>query len=131
MRVFTAVCVTFVLTATSLAAKPPLRDVQEIDDMVMVIAVANEIRKRCDDISARLLLAYSTVNGLKALARDMGYTEDEIDEYVNSKSEKKRMRAKAEGFLAKNGVREDDRKALCSFGKRQIQSQTEIGRLLQ
>lgn len=69
MRVFTAVCVTFVLTATSLAAKPPLRDVQEIDDMVMVIAVANEIRKRCDDISARLLLAYSTVNGLKALAR--------------------------------------------------------------
>ena len=98
--------------------------------MIMMVAIADEIRKSCDDISARLIRAYATLNGLKSLARDKGYTADEVEDYVTSKSEKKRMRAKAESFLAQNGVSANDKPALCRFGKMQIQSQTEIGKLL-
>lgn len=130
MRVFTAVLAAIMVMATTALAKPPLREVREIDDTVMMVAIADEIRKSCDDISARLLRAYSTLTGLKSLAREKGYTEEEVEDYVTSKSEKQRMRAKAERFLAENGVSVDDTAALCRFGKRQIQSQTEIGRLL-
>ena len=130
MKRFTTTCLALVMLATAASAKPPLREVREIDDMVMVIAIADEIRKSCDDIGARLIRAYATLNGLKSLAHEKGYSEDEVEDYVTSKDEKQRMRAKAEGFLADNGVRADDTAALCSFGKRQIQAQTEIGRLL-
>lgn len=130
MRVFTIWLAVLAVAAGTASAKPPLRDVPEIDDMVMKVAIADQIRKSCDDIGARLIRAYSTLNGLKALARDKGYSDEEIEDYVTSKSEKARMRSKAESFLQANGVQPDDRVALCRFGKRQIQSQTEIGELL-
>ncbi|OSQ52047.1 DUF5333 domain-containing protein [Marivita geojedonensis] len=130
MRILTSLVAVLAITGTVASAKPPLREVAEIDDMVMVVAIADEIRKSCDDIGARLIRAYSTLNGLKALAREKGYSDEEIERYVTSKDEKARMREKAESFLLANGVRADDRAALCRFGKMQIQAQTEIGELL-
>jgi hypothetical protein len=122
--------VVFAMVGTTAVAKPPLREVAEIDDMVMKVAIADEIRKSCDGINARLLTAYFTLNGLKSLAREKGYSDEEIEHYVTSKSEKERMRLKAEAYLAQNGVQANDRAALCRFGKIQIQTQTEIGQLL-
>lgn len=130
MRVGIVLVALLALCGTSVAAKPPLRDVAEIDNMVMYVAIADEIRKSCDGISARLLTAYSTLNGLKRKARDLGYTEDEIEAYVTSKSEKARMREKAEAYLTSSGVPANDKPALCRFGAMQIKAQTEIGQLL-
>ena len=112
------------------SAKPPLRDVAAIDDALMHVAIADAIRKSCDNINARLIRAYSELNRLKSVARDMGYTEKEVEQYVTSKEEKARMKAKAEQFLQVNGVRPNDTPALCRFGQSQIQAQTEIGQLL-
>lgn len=130
MRVLTFSVAVLAMAGTSVLAKPPLRDVAEIDDGVMMVAIADEIRKSCDGISARLLTAYSTLNALKNRARDLGYSDDEIEAYVTSKSEKARMREKAEAYLESNGVRANDKPALCRFGELQIQSQTMIGQLL-
>jgi hypothetical protein len=130
MRFFTSLLMVFAVLGTSVLAKPPLREVAEIDDMVMKVAIADEIRKSCDDINARLLTAYMTLNGLKSRARDLGYSDEEIEHYVTSKSEKARMRAKAEAYLSDNGIPANDRAALCRFGQAQIRSQTEIGQLL-
>ena len=130
MRFLSSLLVVFAMIGTAAVAKPPLRDVAEIDDMVMKVAIADEIRKSCDGINARLLTAYLTLNGLKSLAREKGYSDEEIEQYVTSKSEKERMRLKAEAYLAENGVQANDRTALCRFGKIQIQAQTEIGQLL-
>jgi hypothetical protein len=130
MRFLSSLLVVFAMIGTAVMAKPPLREVAEIDDMVMKVAIADEIRKSCDGINARLLTAYLTLNGLKSLAREKGYSDEEIEKYVTSKSEKERMRLKAEAYLAENGVQANDRTALCQFGKTQIQAQTEIGQLL-
>lgn len=118
------------LMATPLAAKPALRDVAEIDDGLMVIAIADEIRKTCDDISARMVKAMFTINTLKSRASALGYTEDEIEDYVTSKDEKKRMRAKATAWLAAQGVDAKDKAQLCAFGEKQIAAETAIGVLL-
>ena len=130
MRILTSLLAVFAVIGTAALARPPLRDVAAIDDMVMQVAIADEIRKSCDGISARMLTAYMTLNGLKSQARDLGYSDAEIETYVTSKSEKSRMRAKAEAFLAANGVPAGDRTALCRFGQTQIQTQTQIGQLL-
>lgn len=130
MRIFSVTLMASLMLGSAALAKPPLRDVPEIDNGVMAVAIADAIRKTCDDINPRLIRAYSALNALKSLARKKGYSDEEVEDYVTSKSEKKRMRAKAESFLLDNGVRADDDAALCRFGKVQIQSQTEIGRLL-
>lgn len=130
MRLLTAAAILFFSIGGAASAKPPLRDVSQIDDALMYVAIADAIRKSCDNINARLIRAYSELNRLKSVARDMGYTEKEVERYVTSKDEKNRMKAKAEQFLQANGVRPDDTPALCRFGQEQIQAQTEIGQLL-
>ncbi|MDA7426610.1 DUF5333 domain-containing protein [Thalassococcus lentus] len=116
--------------AAPASAKPPLSQVSEIDDGLMAVAIADEIRKRCDDIRARMIKALSVVNALESRAKDMGYSDDEIEDYVTSKSEKKRMRKKATAYLASQGVTASDTAQLCSFGKKQMAKATSIGILL-
>lgn len=129
MRLIPAVLITLALTAPA-QANPALRDVPEIDDTLMQIAIADEIRKSCDDISARMIRALAQVNQLQSKAKALGYSAEEIDDYVSSKAEKSRMRAKAEAWLAAQGVNAKDEAALCAFGRSQIAQQTYIGSLL-
>ncbi len=118
------------LFAAPAVAKPALRDVPEIDDALMAVAIADEIRKSCDDIHARMIRALTTLNRLKSLARDKGYSKEEVEKYVTSKAEKARMREKAEAFLVAQGVSVSQTSSLCTFGKQQIAAQSDIGRLL-
>ncbi|MCC1492310.1 DUF5333 domain-containing protein [Cognatishimia sp. F0-27] len=111
-------------------AKPPLSSVSSIDNGLMAVAIADEIRKTCDGIDARMLRALSTLNALKAEARSLGYSDDEIEDYVTSKNEKRRMRAKAEAYLASQGVDSGDSAALCRFGAAEIARASAIGVLL-
>ena len=116
--------------AVPAAAKPPLRDVAEIDNGLMAVAIADEIRKRCDDIGARMIRAYTTINDLRNRAEDLGYSDAEIEAYVTSKSEKARMKDKARAYLAGKGVDADDTRALCRFGEEEIARSSAIGVLL-
>lgn len=112
------------------SAKPPLREVSEIDDGLMAIAIADEIRKSCEGINARMIRALSQIKELERRAKALGYTDDEIDDYVNSSAEKKRMRQKAEAYLAAQGVNAKDEKALCRYGRDQIASGGPVGYFL-
>ena len=47
-------------------AKPPLRDVKEIDNELYYIAIANEISEYCPSISGRRLKAMPTPPGRSA-----------------------------------------------------------------
>lgn len=112
------------------AAKPPLRDVAEIDNGILAVAIADELRKTCDDLSARMIRAYSTLEGLKSRAKNLGYTSEEIEDYVTSKAEKKRMRAKGEAYLKSQGVTVGDAAGYCALGRTEIANNSAIGRLL-
>ncbi|KUF09081.1 DUF5333 domain-containing protein [Pseudoponticoccus marisrubri] len=129
MRLIPALALLIALAAPA-AAKPPLSQVRAIDDALMAIAIADEIRKTCDGINARMIRAMSRINSLRAEAKALGYTNDEIDAYTSSKAEKKRMRSKAEAYLASQGVDARDEAALCRFGRDEIARNTAIGSLL-
>lgn len=126
----TSIAVICALLAGPALAKPHLRDVPQIDNALMMIAIADEIRKTCDGIDARYVRAISRLNGLKSKAQDMGYSTSEIKAYTTSKKEKRRMRAKAEAYLADRGVDASVDAQLCRFGKSEIKANTQIGSLL-
>lgn len=112
------------------AAKPPLREVAQINDGLFHIAVANEIRKSCDSIDARVLKAVWTMQALKRQAKDLGYTEAEIDAFTSNDAEKDRMRARGAKYYAERGVDPANPQDMCALGRAEIETHSQIGVLL-
>ena len=124
------IAATLMANASFATALPPLREVKEIDDGLFAVAVADQIRKECPSISARMFRALSYINALENRARDLGYSEEEIKAYVESKAEKARMRARGEAYLKANGVSYAAPETFCALGKSEIAKATRIGQLL-
>ncbi|MGR3503763.1 DUF5333 domain-containing protein [Pseudaestuariivita sp.] len=116
--------------AGTATAKPALRDVAEIDNGLMYLAIADRLRKDCGNIGARMIRALSYAEALKDAATERGYSNAEIDDYVTSKSEKRRMEAKATSWLASKGVSPDQKAGFCAFGVSEINRGSQIGQLL-
>lgn len=117
------------LTALPIAAdaKPPLREVKEIDNELYYIAIANEITEYCPTISGRRLKAIGVMWGLRSKANGLGYSDSEIRDYVESDKEKMRMRAKGEKYLAQNGVSYENTETFCALGRKEIERNSAIG----
>ena len=118
------------LAATPLLAKPPLREVAQIDDALLDLGIADRIRKECPDISARMFRAIAYVRDLQRDAKALGYTEAEIEAYTDSDAEKDRMRARGAAFFAARGVDTSDPQSYCALGREEIQKGSRIGSLL-
>jgi hypothetical protein len=112
------------------AAKPPLSEVAEVEDMLFAVAIADAVRDHCDSIEARTLKALGMLQRTRARANELGYSDAEIRAHVESKTEKARMRAKGEAFLAQRGVDLSDPETVCTFGRAEIAKNSAIGALL-
>ncbi|WP_377189841.1 DUF5333 domain-containing protein [Ruegeria meonggei] len=108
-------------------AKPPLREVKEIDNELYYIAIANEISEYCPSISGRRMKAIGVMWGLRSKANKLGYSDKEIRDYVGSDAEKDRMRAKGEAYLAQNNVAYDNPNSFCALGRAEIERNSAIG----
>lgn len=130
MKHLCAALMALCLTATTVTAKPPLREVSEIDDGLLYVALADVIRKNCPNISARMIKAVRYVTALENKARSLGYSKEEIKAYTGSDAEKNRMRAKANMFLQANGVEKTKPETFCALGLAEIEKASRIGSLL-
>lgn len=116
--------------AAPVLAKPSLRDVPEIENGLFAVALADEVRDNCDGISARIVKALGVLRGLKAQANALGYSDDEIRNYIESDAEKTRMRKKGKAYLRQNGVSYTKPETFCAFGRKEIAKGSAIGVLL-
>lgn len=119
-----------IVAATSAQAKSDLRDVESVWNGLLKIGIADEIRKKCDSIDARMLRAITRLTGIQNEAKSLGYTRDEIDAFRNSEENKAEMRAEGEAYLEDNGVVLDDAETYCALGRVEIENASEIGTLL-
>ncbi len=123
-----AVVVTMI--ATTVVAKPALRDVPAIDDALLAVGLADEIRKQCPNISARYIKALRFMNGLRDKAQNMGYSDAEIDAYRKSSADKARLKAEGKTYLSANGVKVGNPQSYCTLGRAEIEKSSQIGTLL-
>ena len=130
MRIILTTALSVAILASPVAAKPPLRDVPEIDDALLDLGIADIIRKQCPTISARMLKAIGYVRNLNNKALQMGYSEAEIEAYTDSDIEKDRMRARGAAFFKAKGVDTSDPQSYCALGNAEIQKGSRIGSLL-
>jgi Family of unknown function (DUF5333) len=116
--------------ATPALALPPLSENAYINDRLIQASVADRIRKECPSISARFAYAYSQARALQRYALDLGYTDAEIEAFLDSKPDKKRVKAAAEAYLAANGAVSGIADGFCALGAKEIASQTVAGSLI-
>ncbi len=122
------------LTAAMLAAPAlalePLSQERYINDRLTAARVADRVRRECPSINARIVYAWSQARALKKYAERKGYSAAQIDAFLDSKQDKKRIYAAAEDYLNRNGARKGDAESFCRIGRNEIESKSVAGSLL-
>lgn len=128
-RTFAATFVALSLVMSA-PASAGLKDEAQINNGLLAVGIADEIRNRCGSISARTFTALGYLNSLKRMARNKGYSNDEINRYVKNDAEKAKMRKRGEKYLAQNGASTSDPASMCRLGREEIKKRSQIGVLL-
>ena len=121
---------TLTLTAHSAFALGPLKDVTSVRDGIIAVGMAYEIGDKCGSIEARYLRGLGYLNELKATAASLGYSDAEIDAYIDDGAEKDRLEGVARQQLADLGAVPGDEASYCAVGAAQIAAGTAVGQLL-
>lgn len=125
-----AAIMTIVATAGSLSAQTALKDVAKIRDGIIYAGMAYEISEQCPSISARLFRGIGYLNSLKNHASELGYSDAEIDAYIDDDAEKDRLEALARQQLTSMGAVSGDPASYCAVGRAQMDANTRVGWLL-
>lgn len=132
MRLIPAFILSVAIAATgaNASADSGLASERDINDGLLVIAAADKIRRECNSIGGRLITARSYATQLKRLAEDRGYSENEIDAYINDDVKKAEMRERRNAYFASKGASNLDPESLCVLGRDEIAKGSRIGQLL-
>ena len=102
----------------------------EISEGLIAAGLAIELARVCDDLDVRMVRGALFLRGLEQRASQMGYSDAEIDEYIDDSAEKARLESVARARLAQMGAVTSDPSTYCAIGRSEISKDTVVGRLL-
>lgn len=111
-------------------ALPPLSQNKDVTEGLITVGMALELSENCDGLSARVVRGLFYLNGLKNRAKSAGYSDTQIDAFVDDKAEKAKLESIARSRLAALGVEPGNGASYCAVGRDQIAAGTDTGRLL-
>jgi len=126
----TGCAIGFALLASPAAALQPLHENATVVNGFYTIGYADEIRKNCDSIDARMFRAYGYLRSLHKYAKKAGYSDAQIDELTDNRAEKEKLRARIRADLAKRGASPNTPEGYCTVGREEIAKGSAAGRLL-
>ena len=130
LRALAATALAVATLAGPAQALEPLSQERYINDRLIAARIADRIRRECPTIQARLIYAYSQARALERYALDRGYSRAQVDAFLDSKEERKRIYAVAEDYMTRNGVTAGDPQSFCRLGMQEIANRTVTGSLL-
>ncbi len=128
--IFAAISLAFVTLAGASSAKPALKDVAYVREGIIAVGMAYEISEECSSLKARLFRGIGYLNDLKGHARGLGYTDAEIDAYIDDNAEKDRLEGIARARLIELGAVAGNGATYCAVGQAEMAKGSAIGRLL-
>ena len=120
----------FIASATPSLALTPLHENATVVSRFYSIGLADAVRKNCDEIDARMFRAYRYLKSIESYAREAGYSDAEIDEFVDNKAEKNKLKARIARDLANRGATAKTPEGYCTVGREEIAKGSAAGRLL-
>lgn len=116
------------LMATTAAANPA--NVERVTEGLIAAGMAIELDDQCGDVRVRMLRGLNFLQGLKSHLSDLGYSNAEIDAFIDNDAEKDRLEGIARQRLSALGVVEGNGASYCTVARGQIDQGTQVGRLL-
>lgn len=110
--------------------KLPLPEEPHINEQLIAGAAGDKLRKTCPTLSARFFVVWQALRALEQYARDQGYTEEEVEAFLDDKDEKARVNAAADAYLAAAGAIPGNIESYCAAGRAEIAKDTLVGSLL-
>lgn len=101
-----------------------------VTDKLVAAQVGDIIRNTCPSISARMFVVLGEMLSLNNYALSQGNTDAEIKAFLDSPSEKARIKGLALDYLAKAGAKDGDAESYCTVGRAEIAAGTMAGQLL-
>lgn len=120
----------FAIAAGATAVHSQLRNEPTITEGLINVAIAYEIGERCDSLSARRLAGINYLFALKAEAERLGYSDAEIDAFIDSDAEQDELETTARSRLQSLGAVNGQWDTYCAVGQAQIAQNTVAGQLL-
>lgn len=133
MRMIKSLVLTTTLTlalTVAASASADLKDEKDLNNGLLIAAVAEKIQRECPSIGARMFKAHIYANTLKEQAEARGYTMAEIEAYVDDSDEKRKMRERRNAYFKSKGASNLDPDSLCVLGHAEIKKNSPIGQLL-
>jgi hypothetical protein len=134
LRPLLAVAIALTVLASGLPgqaqARIPLQEDRQIDDGLTLVAIGNYLRRNCDEISPKYFKTLGFMRSLQDRARELGYSDEEIEAYLDDEAEKARVKARARAYLVARGVDFDREETFCTVGRAEIATGTSVGRFL-
>ncbi|WP_304616260.1 DUF5333 domain-containing protein [Paracoccus sp. (in: a-proteobacteria)] len=118
------------LAATPAAAMEPLAENAYVNDRLVQARVADVLRRGCPTLDARMVRAFREARALKRHALDQGYSEAQIDAFLDDREQRQRIYAEADRYMRANGVVNGQPDTFCRLGRDEIARQTVAGSLL-
>ncbi|MDN5567601.1 MAG: DUF5333 domain-containing protein [Paracoccus sp. (in: a-proteobacteria)] len=128
--IFAALAIAASLIAGPATALEPLSQEAYVNDRLVQARVADLVRRGCPTIDARFIRAFSEARALKRYALDKGYSDDQIDAFLDSKDDRKRIYSAADRYMVEHGVVNGQPDSFCRLGRDEIARQTVAGSLL-
>lgn len=130
-----ALVVVFALAASAGSVRADryatLRSDAQVENGLLMIAIGRHIELTCPTIERRTLAAGAFLLGLANHAMSLGYSREEVSDYVEDDAEKARVIDIARGWFAERGVTSlEDVEGACRVGRDEITAGSPIGRLL-
>lgn len=107
-----------------------LPDDPHVTRQLVAAQVGDIIRTTCPTISARVFVVLSEIWALERHAKAAGHTDADIRAFLDSPSEKQRIKALAQAYLQKAGAKTGDVESYCKVGRDEIAKNTVTGSLL-
>ena len=110
--------------------KVPLAEEAHINEQLIAGAAGDMLRNTCPTLSARMLVVWKKLRELERYAREQGYTEEEVKVFLKDRTQKARIKAEAQAYLAEAGAVEGDVESYCAAGRAEIDKGSLVGLLL-
>ncbi len=107
-----------------------IAEVPEITEGLIATAIAYEIGRVCGPVDGRRLQGLAFLLSLQSRARSLGFSQEEIDAYVEDEAEKARLEGIARERLTALGAVEGDEESFCAVGRAEMARGSQVGRLL-
>lgn len=122
----------FIVLAAPAAAQdvPALSRDPRITEGLFATAMAYEIGRVCPTLDGRRVEGLAFLLSLQAYARSQGFSQDEIDAYIDDEAEFDRLEGIARERLAGMGAVEGQPGTYCAVGQAEIAKGSQVGRLL-